>query len=97
MPLRLFREKCVLAVRISVAVAVSLTTTTQAYAQVEGAKLTCMQKDSSGRFIPIAHAVIADEFTGVAQTVSLGGAELYDVAVPRYQREIAGVKSFEVR
>jgi hypothetical protein len=76
MPLRLFREVCVLAVRISVAVAVRLTITTQANTQVAGTTLTCMQKDSSGTFIPSAQAVVTDESTGVARTVSPGGADL---------------------
>jgi len=77
MPLKLFRGMCVLAVRISVTVAVSLTITSQANAQVAGATLTCMQKDSAGTSIPNALAVITDDSTGVARTVSPGGANLY--------------------
>jgi hypothetical protein len=77
MRLRLFGEKCVLAVWILVAVAVSLTITGRAYAQVAGATLTGTVKDASGAFIPNAQLAIRDLATGVTRTVSADGAGLY--------------------
>jgi hypothetical protein len=77
MPLRLFAEKptaCVCAVAL---LAISILGTSQAYAQVAGAMLTGTVKDVSGAFIPNAQVVITDVATGVARTVSPGGAGLY--------------------
>src|SRR6202162_6205054 len=77
MRLRLFGEKCILAVWVFTGVVGSLTVTGQAYAQVSGATLTGTVKDSSGAFIPNAQVAITDVATGVTRTVSPGGAGLY--------------------
>jgi hypothetical protein len=77
MPHRLFGRKCVSAVWIFVIVTVSFMAAGQAYAQVAGAMLTGTVKDSSGAFIPNAQVSITDVATGVARTVSAGGAGLY--------------------
>ena len=73
----LFGKKCVSAVWIFVIAAVSIIATGQAYAQVAGAMLTGTVKDASGAVIPNAQVVITDVATGVARTVSAGGAGLY--------------------
>jgi hypothetical protein len=77
MRLRLFGEKCSLAVWIFVIVAISILGTDQGYAQVAGATLTGTVKDSSGAVIPNAQVVITDVATGVTRTVSPGSAGLY--------------------
>src|ERR1700693_6329070 len=77
MRLRLFGEKCILAVWVFTGVVGSLTVTGQAYAQVAGATLTGTVKDSSGAFIPSAQVAITDVATGITRTVSPGGAGLY--------------------
>src|SRR6266566_4615983 len=77
MLLKPYARKSDAAVWIFVLVASSILGTGQAYAQVAGATLTGTVKDSSGAFIPNAQVTITDAATGVARTVSPGGAGLY--------------------
>jgi hypothetical protein len=77
MRIKLFGEKCSLAVWIFVIVTISISGTGQAYAQVAGATLTGTVKDSSGAVIPNAQVAITDTATGITRTISSNGAGLY--------------------
>jgi hypothetical protein len=66
-----------LAIWIFVFAIIVILATGQTYAQVAGATLTGAVKDSSGAVIPNAEVVITDVATGIARTLSSGGAGLY--------------------
>jgi outer membrane receptor protein involved in Fe transport len=74
---KMLAGKFTAAVWVFVILAISISGAGQAYAQVAGATLTGTVKDSSGAFIPNAQVAITDVATGVARTVSSGGAGLY--------------------
>ena len=61
-----------------VALVFALFVTAHVCAQVAGSTLTGTVKDSSGAVIPNAQVAITDVDTGIARTVSAGGAGLYN-------------------